>query len=234
MPDHIHLIINKTEHTEEHLTHFIKQLKFTIRDAYNDNAAQHIDTNDIFDLSYCDKPLFENRSLDGWYRYIELNPHRLAMRIQRPDFFTRVNNLVVCGQNVQAYGNLFHLRNPDKYAVKLSRSHTLQQKEDLKRLWISESIKGSVLVSPFISNEEKEIRHTAESHNGKFILIQHEAFGPRYKPPGHLFELCENGRLLIISQGFPPKTSLSREICTGMNTLAEALCSFKNQQLIMQ
>ena len=95
MPDHIHLIINKTEYTKEHLTHFIKQLKFTIKDIYNEHAVTSLNTNDIFDLSYCDKPLFEDRSLDGWYRYIELNPHRLAMRIQRPDFFTRLNNLLV-------------------------------------------------------------------------------------------------------------------------------------------
>ncbi|MCH5236631.1 MAG: hypothetical protein J1E95_02390 [Muribaculaceae bacterium] len=147
------------------------------------------------------------------------------MRIQRPDFFTRINNLVVCGQNVQAYGNLFHLRNPDKYALKLSRAYTLQQKEELKRLWVTEAIKGSVLVSPFISKEEKEIRKVAEAVNGKFILIQQEAFGPRYKPPGHLFELCEKGRLLIISLGLPLKTVLSREICTRMNSLAETICS---------
>ena len=225
MPDHIHLIINKTERTEEHLTYFIKQLKYTVRDIYNDKIDHKLGTNDIFELSYCDKPLFQDRSLDGWYRYIELNPHRLAMRIQRPDFFTRLNNLVVCGQSVQAYGNLFHLRNLDKYAVKLSRSHTLKQKEELKRLWMSEAIKGSILVSPFISDEEKEVRKLVESLNGKFILIQYKAFGPRYKPPGHLFELCENGSLLIISLGLPPQTALSREICTRMNSLAEALCS---------
>ena len=224
MPDHIHLIINKIQRTEEHLTHFIKQLKYTIIDIYNNKYDHKLCTNDIFDLSYCDKPLFDDRSLDGWYRYIELNPHRLAMRIQRPDFFTRINNLVVCGQNVQAYGNLFHLRNPDKYAVKLSRSHTLKQKEELKKLWVSEAIKGSILVSPFISKEEKEIRDLVESCNGKTILFQHQAFGTRYKPPGHLFELCETGRLLIISLGLPPKTTLSREICTNMNSLAEEIC----------
>ena len=56
------------------------------------------------------------------------------------------------------------------------------------------------------------------------LLIQHQAFGPRYKPPGHLFDLCESGRLLIISLGLPPKTTLSREICTSMNSLAEEIC----------
>ena len=229
MPDHIHLIVNKTQRTKEHLSHFIKHLKFTIRDVYN-NASDHIlECNDIFELSYCDKPLFDDRSLDECYIYIEQNPHRLAMRIQRPDFFTRLNDLLVCGQNVQVYGNLFHLRNPDKYAVKLSRSYTSQQKEDLKKLWISEALKGSILVSPFISKEEKEIRDLVESHNGKIILIQHLAFGPRYKPPGHLFKLCEEGRLLIISLALPPKTPLSRAICTRMNSLAEAICSTLSQ-----
>ncbi|MCH5236632.1 MAG: hypothetical protein J1E95_02395 [Muribaculaceae bacterium] len=38
MPDHIHLIINKTERTKEHLSYFIKQLKFTIIYIYNINA----------------------------------------------------------------------------------------------------------------------------------------------------------------------------------------------------
>ena len=231
MPDHIHLIINKTERTKEHLTHFIKQLKYTIRNCYNAKTGSNLETNDIFELSYCDKPLFDDRSLDGWYRYIELNPHRLAMRIQRPDFFTRINNLVINGQNVQAYGNLFLLRNPDNYAVKISRSFTDKEKENLQRLWISESIKGSVLVSPFISQEEKEIFHFSDSLGGKFVLIQHEAFGPRYKPSGHLFELCETGRLLIISLSYGPKTSLSREICNRMNSLAEALCTRTNRSL---
>ena len=64
MPDHIHLIINKTVRTEEHLTHFIKHLKYTIPDIYNTETAGGYETNDIFDINYCDKPLFDNRSLD--------------------------------------------------------------------------------------------------------------------------------------------------------------------------
>lgn len=225
MPDHIHLIINKNRYTKEHLSHFITILKQLVRDSINQISQNNYECDDIFQSSYCDKPLFINRSLDGWFRYVEQNPHRLAMQIQHPEFFQRIKNIEISGNTLEAYGNLFFLCNPDKYAVKISRSFSPRDEENLRRLWISESIKGSILVSPFISPAEKEIFQLANSIGGKFILIQHEIFAPKYKPPGKLFELCEKGRLLIISLGLPPKTPLSRETCLRMNSLATAICS---------
>lgn len=61
--------------------------------------------------------------------------------------------------------------------------------------------KGSVLVSPFKSQYEKEVRDLAEINGYPYILIQHVAFREKYKPPKHLFELCSKGKLLIISMG---------------------------------
>lgn len=225
MPDHVHLLINKAERTEEHLSFFIKKLKFIIRDRYNATIPQPITANDIFQESYCDKPLFQHICLDTLFRYIELNPHRLAARIQRPEFFERVNNLLIDGQTLQSYGNMFFLDNPDKYAVRISRSYSEEEQSKLRHLWLSETIKGSILVSPFISPKEKNIMREANEFDGKFILIQHEAFGPRFKPSGHLFKLCEEGRLLIISLGLAPKTPLSKALCIRMNALAEHIAS---------
>lgn len=76
------------------------------------------------------------------------------------------------------------------------------------------------MVSPFISKEEKQIREIIEQNRGKIILITHEAFPERYKPADHNLELCSNGRLLIVSMGYPAKTALTREICNEMNKLA--------------
>ena len=52
-----------------------------------------------------------------------------------------------------------------------------------------------------------------------FILITNEPMGERYKPSGHDFDLCEAGRLLIISANLPG--TLSRQTCLAMNALAE-------------
>lgn len=85
--------------------------------------------------------------------------------------------------------------------------------------------KGTVLVSPFISQAEKAIRAEAESLGAKIILITHEAFPERFKPSAHDFDLCSKGRLLIISLGLTAGTGLSRALCMQMNDLAEAIAN---------
>ena len=84
-----------------------------------------------------------------------------------------------------------------------------------------------MLVSPFISRAEKEIRKDAEEIGGRFILIAMEPMEERYKPSGNDFILCESGRMLIISANLP--NELSRQTCLTMNTLAQSIC--ENQDI---
>lgn len=85
-----------------------------------------------------------------------------------------------------------------------------------------------MLVSPFISQAEKEIRAAAEEAGGRFILITNEPMGERYKPSGRDFELCEAGRLLIISAGIGG--DLSRSACLAMNNMAKILADNSTQK----
>ncbi|MDE7380722.1 MAG: hypothetical protein K2N03_01165, partial [Muribaculaceae bacterium] len=123
----------------------------------------------------------------------------------------------------EAYGNLFLFRNPDKEAVKISRRFSDQEKHEKKAAWIAAASNGAILVSPFISKEEKNIRYAAEAMGAKIILIVHEDFPERYKPAAHDFVLCAEGRLLIISLGLPAKSPLDRPACERMNALARII-----------
>ena len=196
-----------------------------VADKYSQLKHEEIKPEDIFRRGYCDKPLYDNRSLDNWYAYIKLNPHRLAMRLQYPQFFQRVRKLKIETKEYEAYGNLFLFRNPDKVSVKIRRKFTLEEKAQKKASWLWEASRGTVLVSPFISQEEKAIRVEAEAAGAAVILIAHEAFPERFKPAAYDFNLCSGGRLLIISLGLPPKPPLTREICQRMNALAEIVAS---------
>lgn len=223
MPDHLHLLVRIREWSEMHLGFYVTKLKGKIRERYSRESGREITAEEIFKPNYCDKPLIRKRSLDGLFRYIRENPHRLAMRRQFPQFFQRVRKLTIGDAEYEAYGNIFHFRNPDKEAVKISRRFTTEEKEKWKNIWLSAAMKGSVLVSPFISKEEKEIRTQAEALGAKIILITHETFGERFKPAARDFSLCCEGRLLIISLGLPHKTPLTRDICLRMNLLAQSL-----------
>lgn len=225
MPDHVHMLIQILFRSDKHLDFYMDYLMERIASKYSALTGTAFSVEDIFVKGYCDKPLYDNRSLNGLYIYIEQNPHRLAMRQQQPQFFTRMRHLRIEEKEYEAYGNLFLLRNPDKAAVKISRKFSPDEKAELKESWLTSASTGTVLVSPFIHAEEKEIRSKAEELGAKIILITHTAFGERYKPGARDFALCEEGRLLIISLGLPPKTDLSRSICNRMNDLAKTICS---------
>lgn len=210
MPDHVHILLRVKDWSERHLDFYIETLVSNITEIYSRTIGKQLSATDIFQPGYCDKPLLLKRSLDGLFRYIRENPHRLAMRQQFPQFFRRIRKLRIGEKEFEAYGNLFLLRNPDKEAVKISRKFTFAEKEQKKTAWLSATSKGTILVSPFISPAEKAIRVEAEALGAKIILITHEAFPERYKPSAHDFALCEEGRLLIISLGYPTGTPLSR------------------------
>lgn len=225
MPDHVHFIIQVMDWSEEALDYYIEQLVKGIAKKYSRLRGQEIGHEEIFVKGFCDKPLLWERSLNGWYAYIKQNPHRLAIRQQYPEFFKRKRNLKIGEREYDAYGNLFLFRNPDKVAVKISHKLTYFEKETKINYLIEASNKGTILVSPFINQEEKEIRRAAEENGGRIILIKHETLEERFKPFKHDFDLCSQGRLLIISLGYPKGTPISKKICEEMNELALFIAS---------
>ena len=225
MPDHVHLLLEVKDWSAYHLDFYIDNLRNRIATKYSQLKKAQITDEEIFQKGYCDKVLLRGISLDGWYNYIRLNPHRLAMRLQYPEFFKRVRNLKIGDREYEAYGNLFLFRNPDKAAVKISRKFSKEEKAKKKSAWLENAAKGTVLVSPFIAGEEKAIRAEAEALGASIILIIHEAFPERFKPADHDFKLCSSGRLLIISLGEPRGTELNRALCQRMNALAEEIAT---------
>ena len=220
MPDHIHILLQKLDWSDEDLDFFMDRLTEDIAKKYSKFKNNLFEVNEIFKLGFCDKPLLLGRSLSGLFKYIRLNPHRLAMRIQYHEFFKRVRQLQIGDCKYEAYGNLFLFRNPDKVAVKISRSFSETEKAIKRDHWLEAASTGTVLISPFISKEEKSIRAEAETLGANIILITHEAFPERYKPSEHNFNLCASGRLLIISLGEPLGSDLTHSICERMNALA--------------
>ena len=89
-------------------------------------------------------------------------------------------------------------------------------------------LNDGILVSPFIHAEEKKIRDWAMDNGGVLIYIIHKRFPERYKPSGKLFELCSEGRVLIISyptniqeeEYIRNKGVPSRTLCEKMNDFA--------------
>lgn len=213
MPDHLHILLFVEYPTEDTLGKIIARFKIEV------NKASGI--TGVFAKGFNDQILKSSRSLAVLYRYLRENARRLAVRRARPEFFRRVNALEIGGKAFQAYGNFQLLDCPFKEQVIVHRADSSETRQKNREQWLYTAANGGVLVSPFISPAEKEIRKEAEEAGGRFILIISEPMGERYKPAGREFELCEAGRLLIVSANLPG--DLSRQTCLTMNTLAQTI-----------
>lgn len=219
MPDHVHLLLFVVSPIDLPVGSYIGKLKNSILQEYR--LISESETL-IFENDFYDCILHRGRSLDTLYKYIRDNPRRLAVRRAHPEFFHRVNELKIGGQTYQAYGNFQLLDNPFKEQVIVHRADTPEIRRHNRESWLHTAANGGVLVSPFISPDEKVIRAEAEESGGRIILIINRPIDSRYKPIGHDFDLCESGRLLIISANLDD--NLNRSACLTMNSLAEKIC----------
>lgn len=215
MPDHLHLVLQVDAELDEPLGRKLVRFK---------NIASSLAKVDrIFRLGYNDQILFRARSLDAVFRYLRENPYRLAVRRACPDFFRRSDMITIAGRQFSAYGNLHLLDNPFKEQVVVHRADSNLTRAANRDRWLHVVANGGVLVSPFISPAEKEIRKMAEDIDGRIILISNEGFGDRQKPAGNDFARCCRGNLLILTPAelasTPPKP-LTRADCLAMNALA--------------
>lgn len=217
MPDHLHILLSVENVIDEILGRKLAAFKVLVN--------KKADIERVFEKGFNDQILTASRNLNVIYEYLRENPFRLAIRYAHRDFFSRVNQMKICGRMLAAYGNFQLLSNPFKAQVVIHRADSEEIKKRNREKWLHIGLNGGVLVSPFISPAEKAIRTEAESKEIRIILITHEAFPERFKPSAREFGLCAEGRLLIISLGYPAGTSLRRSICIEMNTLAESLTS---------
>ena len=76
--------------------------------------------------------------------------------------------------------------------------------EDRLSSAIDAAQKGAVLISPCISQGEREIARRAFEAGYSVITLANKGFSPLYKPGGKLFETCANGNLLMLAPiGWP-------------------------------
>jgi hypothetical protein len=85
---------------------------------------------------------------------------------------------------------------------------------------------GAVMVSPFISPDEKRIQAKLLEEGLPFVCIADNGFGEYYKPADGLFDAIAAGRVMILSpwEYDPKKRHVTREECVAMNKMAEEIC----------
>ena len=230
MPDHVHIVIFVQKKTAIHLGKIVGHMCGDCTRALRESGWAG---KSFFNEGYHDHILYARDALQNFIDYVSDNPRRAILRRQNPDLFTR-GLLITRGElQFKAFGNIFLLKNPLKSAVRLSRRFSPEETEAKKREWRSVARNGGVLVSPFISPAEKEVRDEALAEGAPIIIIAPRGFGAREKPGGNAFELCAQGRLLILSHpGIYSLTGvLTRAECLEMNRFAALIAGLSQEEM---
>jgi hypothetical protein len=231
MPDHIHFIIYIKERTSYPLGALIRVFMGNCTRAYGIGIA-------IFESGFHDRILHKKGQLQRMFDYVKDNPRRLFIRQKYAHYFNSPCTMKIGRKTYCTYGNFLLLRSPFKAQVRISSKYTADQLQQLNKLWTEIIREGGVLISPFISQAERAVKEQAELGGANLIIVTDEEITQRYKPKGKLFELCAQGRLLLVSVyqkrhniNEERTYQLTREKAMSMNELAETLVALSSEAL---
>lgn len=179
------------------------------------------------------RPMGRNTQLPNTIRYIDMNPQRLATKRLRPGYFRVQREIEIGGRSYDGVGNTTLLM-AERFAtvhvrsvmVKAAEQGDAEPLRNYKNSCVLAARKGTVLVSPFISADEKQVMQVLLREQLPFICLIDNGFRDYYKPIDILFDACAAGRVLILSPWAydAGKRHISRADCVALNDMAEEIC----------
>lgn len=208
-----------------------------IRQEYEEKSTHH---EHIFTEMPHVRPMAQRRQLPATLRYIDMNPQRLATKRLMPGFFRVQENIEIVGRIYSGVGNA-ELLDAQHY-MPVHVRHTMIDEAmhgDNKRLrdyihgCILAAREGTVMVSPFIHEKEREVLYSVLADGGKVIYLVDNGFGEYYKPSDGLFDAVANKQVLIVSPWpyDPKKRSITRAECVALNQMAEEISSVTSNSI---
>lgn len=249
MPDHLHAIIRVTRIMDTSIRSVlrgywqgVKKLgrAYTMSVSAEFNSAttpQDSYPFPVFTERPFIRPLSRRGQLDAMFHYVRMNPQRLATKRLKPGYF-RVQKDIQIGERLyDGVGNVALLLQQAYFPVHVRRIMVEKAKHgdnqdlrDYKNACVLKARQGTIMVSPFISPDEKQVMQVLLREQHPFILLDDNGFRDYYKPTAALFEACAEGHLLILSP-WPyesRKRYISRSDCVTLNELAEETCNHLN------
>ena len=200
---------------------------------------------------YVDTILFDEAAVASELAYLADNPRRLWEKRAHPELFAVLRDLPVeLGQGLvghfAAIGNHHLLKASSILQVQCSRRFFAYARDAQGRIMkdkpprietaafrascealLEEAAHGAVLISPCISEGEREIARRAFVAGHKVITLANKGFSPLYKPGGKLFDQCAAGNLLMLAPVgwpyLPAEKKMTRIDACILNRLAQMI-----------
>ena len=248
MPDHVHFILYVQEEMSIGIKSVVRGFWQAAKKVGREYTILSINPNDIRENKqnktstihpiFTDKPFIRPMSrrgqLDAMMQYVKMNPQRLATKRLKPGFFRVQAGIEIAGHKYRGVGNT-KLLLANRFTPVHVR-HTMVEEaaqgndtrlRDYMNHCVLEARQGAVMISPFISDKEKEILIVLLAEEHPFIILADNGFRNYYKPSAGLFDSVAAGRVLILSpwEYDPHKKHISRADCVALNSIAEEIAT---------
>jgi hypothetical protein len=252
MPDHLHAVIHVTQVMDTSIRSVVRGYWQGVKKlgrAYTLSVAAELNSATMDEGGYpfpifterpFIRPLSRRRQLQTMIHYVQMNPQRLATKRLKPGFFRVQKDIEIGDRRFDGVGNVALLME-DAYApvhvrhiwVEKANHGNDQELRDYKNVCVLKARKAVVMVSPFISPDEKQVMQVLLQEQRPFVILTDNGFRDYYKPANFLFDACASGRLLILSP-WPydgGKRHISRADCVALNEMAEKICNYLNREI---
>jgi len=252
MPDHLHAVIHVTRVMDTSIRSVIRGYWQGVKKlgrAYTLSVSPELNsgtTNEggypfpVFTERPFIRPLSRRGQLHTMIRYVQMNPQRLATKRMKPGYFCVQKDIEIGGRKYDGVGNVgllmsehfepVHVRS---VMVKAAEQGDAEPLRNYMNGCVLAARKGVVMVSPFISPQEKQVMKVLLQEQQPFVVLTDNGFRDYYKPSDELFDACAAGRLLILSP-WPyddKKRHISRSECVALNTMAEEISKYLNNDI---
>lgn len=243
MPNHVHFILYVTQTMDVSIKMVVRGLWQGAKKIGRDYSMS-ISPNSIRDNQQCPDPVFtempfirplsRHGQLDAMMQYVKMNPQRLATKRLMPGYFRVQRDIEIAGHSYNGVGNIALLQAERYMSVHVRRTMVEsaehgndQSLRDYMNSCILAARQGAIMVSPFISPQERQVMDVLLREKLPFIYLADNGFRDYYKPQDSLFDACAEGGLLILSpwQYDPAKRHITRSECVALNDFASSIAS---------
>ena len=104
--------------------------------------------------------------------------------------------------------------------------HASPEYEAIKEDVFAAATHGAVVISPCISDGEREIAREAINRGFRLIAMRNMGFSPFQKPGGRFFDVCAQGRLLLLAPAAWPFSTQEKEMTRNDATALNRICQW--------
>lgn len=104
--------------------------------------------------------------------------------------------------------------------------HADPEYEAIKEGIFAAASHGAVVISPCISDGEREIAREAMNRGIRLVAMRNMGFAPIQKPTGRLFDICAQGRLLLLAPAAWPYSTQEKDMTRFDATALNRICQW--------